>query len=395
MDTSNEQGGNNTTTTGKDNAVTNKDVPVGTSKEQGDNNITTTETDKALQEANQANYSKTSSWETQEGWIYTGHGEWTHTDNAEPTRGHGSELKQEPPWIQKWWENNDVDIAQHAVVCRGGYPNRWGEVESSWNINRFGELLIDYEDKEVVEWLRYGWPTGRLPTLAAPSLSTKNHKGATDYPQQMTKYIKKEAKYGAVIGPFKNIPFAGNIGISPLSSRPKKNSEDRRVILDLSFPIGEAVNDGIPKDTYLGFTAKLCFPKTDDFAIRIHHLGKGCYMFKMDLSRYFRQIPLDPGDYSLIGYVINREIYFDKVLPMGMRSAPFIAQRITNAIAYIHRQMHYFLLNYVDDFVGAELKNRIWKAYWALTNLLEELGVETSGQDCTPPPPQHNWNSWA
>ena len=53
MDTSNEQGGNNTTTTGKDNAVTNKDVPVGTSKEQGDNNITTTETDKALQEANQ------------------------------------------------------------------------------------------------------------------------------------------------------------------------------------------------------------------------------------------------------------------------------------------------------------------------------------------------------
>ena len=138
------------------------------------------------------------------------------------------------------------------------------------------------------------------------------------------------------MGPFQKIPFAGNIGISPLSTRPKKGSDERRVILDLSFPIGEAVNDGIPKDTYMGFMATLRFPKTDDFATRIFYLGKGCYIFKIDLSRYFRQIPLDPRDYSLIGYVIDGDIYFDKVIPMGMRSASYIAQRITNAIAYIH-----------------------------------------------------------
>ena len=79
----------------------------------------------------------------------------------------------------------------------------------------------------------------------------------------------------------------------------------------------------------MGFLAKLTFPKTDEFAVRIFQLGPGCLMFKIDLSRYFHQIPLDPGDYSLIGYIINGEIYFDKVLPMGMRSAPYIAQRIT------------------------------------------------------------------
>ena len=73
------------------------------------------------------------------------------------------------------------------------------------------------------------------------------------------------------------------------------------------------------KDTYLGFTAKLTFPKTDEFAFRIYQLGARCCVFKIDLSRYFRQLPLDPGDYSLIGYVINGEIYFDKVLPKGMR----------------------------------------------------------------------------
>ena len=128
----------------------------------------------------------------------------------------------------------------------------------------------------------------------------------------------------------------------------------------------------------MGFTAKLIFPRTDDFAFRIYQLGKGCGMFKIDLSRYFRQLPLDPGDYSLIGYIINGEIYFDKVLPMGMRPAPYIAQRVTNAIAYIHRQLGFFLLNYVDNFVGAEEQKLIQAAYEALANILKELGVDTS-----------------
>ena len=187
------------------------------------------------------------------------------------------------------------------------------------------------------------------------------------------------------MGPFKDIPFEGKVGISPLSTREKKNSQDRRVILDLSFPVGKAVNDGIPKDNYMGFQANLTFPKVDELALRIYTLGTSCLMFKIDLSRYFRQIPLDPGDYSLIGYIINGQIYFDKVLPMGMRSAPYIAQRITNAIAHIHRRLHYFLLNYVNDFVGAETKQVAWKAYKFLTNLLRDLQVETSKEKIVPP----------
>ena len=180
------------------------------------------------------------------------------------------------------------------------------------------------------------------------------------------------------MGPFNRIPFSDNIGISPLSTRPKKGTTEHRVILDLSFPIRHAVNDGIPKDSYMGLAAKITFPKTDQFALWIFNLGQGCYMFKVDLSRYFRQIPLDPGDYLLIGYVINRKIYFDKVLPMGMRSAPYIAQRITDAIAYIHRSLKFFILNYVDDFVGAEHYKTVWAAYHALTHLLSILKVETS-----------------
>ena len=258
-------------------------------------------------------------------------------------------------------------------------------VNTKWNLVKFGELLRNYHDKEVVEWIRYGWPTGRLPTLPDLEISGRNHKGATEHPEALTAYIQKEDSHGALMGPFSKIPFQGKVGISPLSTRPKRDSAERRVILDLSFPMGKSVNDGIQTDNYLGFMAKLTFPKVDDFAFCIHSLGQGCMMFKVDLSRYFRQLPLDPGDYSLIGYIVNGKIYFDKVLPMGMRSAPYIAQQVTNAIAYIHWQMEFFLLNYVDDFVGAEVWEKIWQAYHALTELLQELRVDTSQEKLVPP----------
>ena len=328
------------------------------------------------------------------GWIYAGHGEWFSTETekqgAQLPRQQPSEegIMTEPYWIKQWFEKNDPDTQNNVEVRRHGYPNRWGarrEVKSRWNLEAFKKLLGNYWDKEMVDWLQFGWPAGRLPTLPSPELSKKNHKGATDYPDQLKKYITKEQEYGAVMGPYTKIPFTHNIGISPLSSRPKKGSDERRVILDLSFPIGKAVNDEIPKDNYLKFAAKLSFPRTDDFALRIFQLGKGCYMFKVDLSRYFRQIPLDLGDYSLIGYVIKGQIFFDKVLPMGLRSAPYIAQRLTNAIAYIHRQMEWFLLNYVYDFVGAEIKDKIWESFNALTSLLETLKVETSKDKMVPP----------
>ena len=321
-------------------------------------------------------------WAIRSGWTYVGHGEWAPPEE-ESAGTEQADLDWDPDWVYKWRCTVDEDVRIHQEVLELGYPNRWGArkpIQTRWNLELLEELLEDYEDKDIVEWIRYGW----LPSLADPRIS-KNHKGATDHLEALAKYIHKEQAQGAIMGPYEHIPFLGKVGISPLSTRPKKESQERRVILDLSFPVGQSVNDGIPKDSYLGFSAKLSFPKVDDFAFRIYSIGKGCMMFKVDLSRYFRQLPLDPGDYSLIGYIIDGKVYFDKVLPMGMRSAPYIAQRVTNAIAYIHRRLHYFILNYMDDFVAAEVKENIWAAYHALTDLLNKLRVDISEEKLVPP----------
>ena len=54
-----------------------------------------------------------------------------------------------------------------------------------------------------------------------------------------------------------------------------------------------------------------------------------------------------------MGFVVDGKLYFDKQVPMGMRTGPYIAQRMSDALAWIHRRMEYFILNYVDDFPGS------------------------------------------
>ena len=84
------------------------------------------------------------------------------------------------------------------------------------------KLLEGYHDQEVIQGLKYGWPTGRLPNIQDPATTFKNHKGATDHPQALKEYIRKEAQKGALLGPYKQIPFLNKVGIAPISTRPKR-----------------------------------------------------------------------------------------------------------------------------------------------------------------------------
>ena len=104
-------------------------------------------------------------------------------------------IKWDPDWIQARRAKEDKDITLHQEVLEKGYPNRWGAripVKTKWNLDRFEQLLSEYEDKEVVDLLWFGWPTGRLPTVGEPSKTHRNHKGATDFPEAVSRYIEKE-----------------------------------------------------------------------------------------------------------------------------------------------------------------------------------------------------------
>ena len=92
--------------------------------------------------------------------------------------------------------------------------------------------------------------------------------------------------------------------------------------MDLSWPPGRSVNNGINKDCYLGRKVKLKFPKVDDLARCIYQLGPGCLQFKTDLHRAFRQMYIDMLDIPLVGFKWRGKYYYDKVLSMGSKSHP-------------------------------------------------------------------------
>jgi hypothetical protein len=54
----------------------------------------------------------------------------------------------------------------------------------------------------------------------------RNHTGATNFPDKMGKYLKKECTYGAIIGPFFKNPFKTDMVISPLNSVPNASHRD-------------------------------------------------------------------------------------------------------------------------------------------------------------------------
>ena len=63
---------------------------------------------------------------------------------------------------------------------------------------------------------------------------------------------------------------------------------------------------------------------------------------------------------------------------MECRIAPYICQRMTNLVTFVHASLGYFLLNYVDDFVEAESASKIHASHNALVRFMRDTGIQRS-----------------
>ena len=275
------------------------------------------------------------------------------------------------------------------IVEQSGVPNVEGckiPLSSKLNLSEWEKRLVSYHDKEVVEFLRYGFPIsyrGELHLEANSGVS--NHNGATNFPQHIDTFIESELSKGRILGPFDESPFWEETKISPLNSVEKRGSQEIRTILDLSFPKVQSANDGIQKQSYLQNDIDLKYPSVDEFAFEVYRKGRGAAMYKVDLKAACRQIPICPGDVRKMGYVWKGKLYLDRVLSMGLRTGAYICQRVTNAILFIHRQTGHTSVVFLDDFVGVERPEQAFEAYCDLRDLLKVLGVDESEPKLCPP----------
>ena len=184
----------------------------------------------------------------------------------------------------------------------------------------------------AIEYLSKLSPTTPIG-LQGPRVSKEypNFISARQNPHIVSNNLLKELQLGHTAGSFVSPPFP-NFQVYPIGVVPKKHSTERRTIFHLSFPKHQttSVNSHIsPTDYSLHYI-------TIDTAISIiQNIGQGCFMSKLDVKSAFRNIPVHPSDWELLGMKLNGLYFFDTVLPFGLRSAPYLFDQFSCMIEWI------------------------------------------------------------
>ena len=175
----------------------------------------------------------------------------------------------------------------------------------------------------------------------------------------MILFTPKSLRVHGIAGPFLHNLLDSELTISPLMTVPKRGSDKRRVMHDLRFPPGESVNSGIDSDNYLGQPYTLRLLDVDRIVEPIRLKGKGCLLFKLDLKSAYRQIPVDPLNYCLLGFSFEEMFYFHTRLVFGQRSAVLACQHIMKGAIFACNKLGFSANVYIDDFFGADTPDRV------------------------------------
>lgn len=287
---------------------------------------------------------------------------------------------------------NFCDI--YARIKATSKPNCFGvriPLDSALVIPAWRRELADFHDKMLCDYLEFGWPLGYHGDTS-PESTSKNHPSGEAHLTHVQDFVAKELQHKAVLGPFKQTPFHPWMRFSPIMTRPKRDSDQRRVILDLSYPKGKAVNDGIEIHNHFGQDISYTLPTIADFAQRLTTQGPGAFMWKADLSRAYRQLRADPLDAPLLGMKIGSDIYIDLCPPFGCRSSAAICQRMANALVYIMRRKGFPILAYLDDFGACfASEEQAQQSFKAFNSLTEELGLILAQEKSVPPTHKLDW----
>ena len=294
-------------------------------------------------------------------------------------------------WGVRWSAKDFINA--HKLVRESGKHNFEGcriPLPTAIRHDRIKDALGTHatpKEEKMLNLLEFGMPLDCYPGYGVKKVQ-KNHFSALSFKKHVDEYFLKGVQSQALLGPFELAPIP-DLCFSPVMSVPKEAAK-RRVIIDFSFPPGKSVNDGIPRSSYLDFEAEFSLPTVSSMVSRLNDLGVGCLLYKRDLKGAFRQFNTDPGDYRLTGLCWNKEIYLDTKLAMGLRSAAYCCQSVTEIIAKIAGRSA-FVLVYLDDFGGAEKADKAMESFNHLGGLLDYFGLEEAHDKAVAPTTKMDW----
>lgn len=270
--------------------------------------------------------------------------------------------------------NAILSAEAHRVQLKHTGPQP-GSLPTPVNSQKLKQFLEGYDPHEV-DFIISGFTKGFKLHYEGPRVGREspNLKSALQNPELVRRKINKEVHEGRMAGPF-NSPPIENLIISPLGLQPKK-SGDFRLIQHLSYPRKGntmSVNAGTPREF-----CTVSYEGLDQAVEIVKKAGRGCFMGKLDVRHAFRNLPLAPSQYQLVGIKWENNYYYDMALPMGASSSCQSYERFATALQWGAKAKLYieFLTHILDDYFSAAItKEGCDRNLSLLIDKFEELGI--------------------
>jgi hypothetical protein len=212
------------------------------------------------------------------------------------------------------------------------------------------------------------------PDPGGPFYSVRNYVPA-EHAHKVDAWVQSETAAGRYITV--DPQFARGTAAMGVVDKDHSNFVKVRVVHDFSRPEGLSTNDGIE-------FPRMSLPTVGDaFAL----LQPGWYQAKVDLTAAYRSVPVHPKHWQYQCGEWEGTTFADCALSFGLRAAPPIFDRITQAIVRRLKAMGIrVVLGYIDDFwVCAPTAEKCCLAYECVIAFLTTLGFVVNLSKCVPP----------
>jgi hypothetical protein len=240
---------------------------------------------------------------------------------------------------------------------------------------RFPELT-----RQILHAIEFGAPVDFEGDRTVPR-RRPNHPIDPAHLPKVRQVIADDVAAGKKAGPIAQRPWPTVNGFplmaSPIGAVPKKGSTKVRVIHDLSAPKGgDSINGGIDDGS-------LTIASFGHAARAVRRVGRGAWLVKLDVEAAYKQVPVRPEDWHLLGFEFEGALYYERVLPFGLRSSCRLWELFAAALHFMCEKLDcgapHEVIHYVDDFLfvvspsgGKAAADRLLEGALALC---AELGV--------------------
>ena len=232
--------------------------------------------------------------------------------------------------------NTQQYLRMAEIIKQTGLPNYRAArlpIKLGLNIEAWEKHLKDYPDKHLIQYLKFGFPLSIKDAYTLKNTSISNHLSAIAFPQQVSAYLHKEISLGAMLGPMTSPPCE-DFHCSPLLTRPK-DKDKRRVIVNLSYPKGNSVNDLVDRQHFDHSEFALKFPTVEKIASESLNFGTEGFLAKVDVARAFRNLRVDPADALKFGIKWQDQYFLDIGVTFGWVHGSSAFQMVSDAVTYV------------------------------------------------------------